>query len=257
MPYTPPTPKFVGPMPVYPASGYDFEATPDGQDYTLDIKSRYTEKFSGPFVNLYAAGLWGVYNRGVVSDGWIINNARLQKQKGGIGILTINWESIDNVPYDEWSVTPEDLQPHVERHPNYSSLLPADFAAIQQALLAASTGALATGINNFAGTSNPTLVAALYGKMRNGMETYYLAGARYTWTSYFLPGDLPTPNEGGVTQTPGGPSGFVLPSGFTWLRLADDYGMALYSPLGGITKLTRHWIGAPSGFWDTAIYPAG
>ncbi|MGO8699632.1 MAG: hypothetical protein ACLQVY_18185 [Limisphaerales bacterium] len=252
----PPTPKFVGPIGIYPASS-DFELMPDGFDYTLDIKSRYTEKFSGPYVNLYAAGVWGVYNRGVISGEWIINNARLQLQRSNVGILTINWESINQVPYDEWSVTQWDLQPRIERHPRYSTLTEGDFTVIQQALLSATTGALNTALNNLSGTSNPALATELYKKMRDGMETYYLAGARYTWTTYYRPGYLPTPSEGGYTESPGGPAGYVLPAGFAWLRTADDYGLALYAPLGGITKLTRVWLGAGGSYWDTDIYPAG
>jgi hypothetical protein len=61
--------------------------------------------------------------------------------------------------------------------------------------------------------------------------------------------------QGGVTYTsPGGPSGYVLPSGFGWLRLADNAVQANYSPLGGIVKLTRTFIGC-SGGWDPDLYP--
>lgn len=243
-------------MPVYPASGYDFEATPDGQNYTLDIKSRYIEKFAGPYVNLYAAGLWGTYNRGIVSDGWIINNANLVKQKGGLGVLTINWESIVDVPPDEWSVEPMDLQPRIERHPAFAALLTSDFALVQQAMLASSTDGLTTAYNQFDGASDPDLVTILYDLMRNGCETYYLSAQRYTWTTYYQPGESLTLSNGGYTETPGGPGAYLLPSGFGWLRESDNYGMALYSPAGGILKVTRHWIGAPSGYWDNIIYPS-
>jgi hypothetical protein len=89
-----------------------------------------------------------------------------------------------------------------------------------------------------------------------GEEYYYLPSARYTWSSYYLPGDAPALNEGGTTYAaPGGPAGYVLPSGFSWLRQADKVGQANYGPLGGTVKLTRSWIGAGNGFWDPFLYP--
>ena len=58
---------------------------------------------------------------------------------------------------------------------------------MQRAITALNDGSLATAINQLASTSNPTLVTNLYNKMRGGFENYYLAGARYTWTSYGFP----------------------------------------------------------------------
>jgi hypothetical protein len=131
-----------------------------------------------------------------------------------------------------------------------------DFATIQMALQSANAGMLASALNNVqTGTSNPDLAIMLYNKMRLGMETYQFWGANYHWSTFYLPGAVASLNQGGYQEMPGGPIGAVLPYGFSWLRQADKAGQAENSPLGGIVKITRSWIGAPNGFWDEDIYP--
>lgn len=247
-------------------AGAGVTETPDSGKFTLNQKWRVTQKLMGSYTAI--ADLAGVtYYRGVtaiapviggliLNGKWIVAEVRIDKQKPGAGTMEIDWENTNTITaVDEWDVEPEDLQPHLERNPLYASLLPSDFATIQQAIQAATNGALKTALNNVASCSNPALATQLYQKMRGGMETYQLYGARYHWSTYFLPGAVSTVNQGGYQEFPGGPAGYILPAGFAWLRQADKPGQADNSPLGGIVKVTRSWIGAPNGFWDTDIYP--
>ena len=252
--YTPPTPQWVGSMDI----DSDVVQTPDDGTFELAWGYKLTRKYEGLYSLLLSNIAFGQYNRGVVSDDYVIDHTRVTKSKGSKGRVEIDWQSIGGyLNPDEWSVEPEDLQPRIERHPNYASLLPADFAIVQQAINALNSGALAVAQNQFAGTSNPTLVQSLYTKMRRGFENYYLAAARYRWTQYYVSGDLPLPNTGGYTYvSPDGPAGYTLPAGFSWLRLADVVGQANWSPLGGIERITYSWLGAPNGYWDSDIYPA-
>ncbi|HEX3717503.1 MAG TPA: hypothetical protein VH595_06000 [Verrucomicrobiae bacterium] len=246
---TPPTPQWI--------NGGELYETPASNKFALSYGYKWTQIIEGAYDLIIDNGNDGLYNRGVVSGNYIVNDADITRDKGGKGRVEIHWQSIDGyVNPDEWSLTPEDLQPRIERHPLFASLLPSDLATVQQALLALNNGSMVTALNQFNGT-NGALMTKLYEKMRKGSENYYLAGWRYTWASYYLPTDVPTVNIGGVTQTPGGPPAHLFPFEISWLRLADDLSQAAWCPLGGIVKLTRHWIGGPMGFWDPDIYPPG
>jgi hypothetical protein len=247
---TPPTPQWI--------NGGAGSEIPESGKYELSYGYKWTQIIDAAYDLIIENGNAGYYNRGVISDDYIINDSVITRSKGGKGRVEIHWQSIGGyLSPDEWSVTPEDLQPRIERHPLFAALMPSDFALVQQALLAVNNGSMTTAVNQFAGSSNPDLVNKLYTKMRKGFENYYLAGWRYTWSTYYLPAYAPYVAIGGVTQYPGGPPSGLVPGNISWLRLADDFGMAAWCPLGGVVKLTRHWIGGPMGFWDPDIYPPG
>lgn len=256
MPVTPApvTPIFVGSTPL-PA------IQPDSGKYILDYKWRWDFKLKGDYPTLAAQVNAGIWSRGAINldyPGWIVSTAELASEKPDSATLVVHYESTGGqLNPDEWDVDPEDLQPHIERNPLFAALSTNDIALVQQAFTALTASGQATAINQMQGIQNKDLATLLYNKLRQGLETYYLAMARYTWTTYYLAGTLPNLAQGGVTQTPGGPAGAVLPLGFAWLRLADKAGQANYGPLGAVEKLTRQWIGAPNGFWDPDIYPPG
>ncbi len=119
------------------------------------------------------------------------------------------------------------------------------------------------------------LAIELVNKMRRGETEFYFSGLRVTWTQYFyLP---PLMDSGGYIQDPvtqgGLPAYFwsdtgevggnntleyltlltnpdIYGDGFSWLRKADKRGFQRIWH-----RLTRTWIGAPLGHWDSDLYP--
>jgi len=244
------------------AAGAGLAEQPDSDIVVLDYKWKLTKKYAGQFATIDANAAAGYYFRGVtqVIGGytWVIAQARYHKVKPQVGFLEIDYENISGqVSPDEWQIQRENLQPHIERHPIFQALSTGDFATVQMAFAALTATGQATAKNQFYGSPNQALMQKLFDKLKHGFETYYLAGSRYTWSTYYLPGSAPGLAAGGVTQTPGGPAGAILPAGNEYLREADVLGQANYSPIGGIEKLERNWVGGPNGWWDPDIYPAG
>ncbi len=259
MPSSPPTPHVVGPTTSGLAGTSLIEIAESGK-YSLEFKQRWDQVFEGKYSDINSVVL--TYARGALNGaGWVVSQTDVEKFKGGKGRFTIHWENIAGyLNPDEWDVEPEDLQPKIQRHPMFAALSSSDFGTIEQAVLAAQTSN--TGVAyapdwTHISDGNSALAQKLYDKLFRGQETYILYGARYTWSTYYLAGDEPALNNGSVTQTPGGPSGEILPSGFSWVRLADKIGTANNCPAGYVLRLTRAWQGAPNGFWDTDLYPAG
>ena len=248
---TPPTPIVVG-------TGSLSEIAESGK-YVLEYKYRWDQVFEGPYADINA--VITSYMRGALNGaGWVVSQTDVEKFKGGKGRMTVHWENIDGyLNPDEWDVDPENLQPQIERHPMFAALTSTDIGIVQQTVMAArltNSGKVVPSWSEIS-AGNSALAQSLYTKLLHGEETYLLYGARYTWSTYYLAGDEPSLNNGSVTQTPGGPSGYILPSGFSWVRLADKIGQANNCPAGYVLKLTRTWLGAPDGFWDTDLYPAG
>lgn len=120
-----------------------------------------------------------------------------------------------------------------------------------------------------------SLALEMVRKLRKGFETFYLAGLRVRWTQFFyLPQDM---NPGGYIEDPvtqgglpfyfwsddGTPTGNniltalaatvnpqIYDGGISWFRQSDTqhYNRTWFG-------LTRSWIGAPLGIWDSDIYP--
>lgn len=231
--------------------------TPDDGELELAWGYKLKRIYEGYYPTIVTNALNGLYNRGVISDGYVIDHAKVTKSRGAKGRLEIDYQSIGGyLNPDEWNITSEDLAPRIERHPMFASLDAEDFTKVQTALDAPDRAALKAAKGDFKSTSDPDLANQLYEMMRKGQETYYLSAYRYSWSQYYLSGFLPVPNVGGTTYiAPAGPAGFTLPYGYSWLRLADDAGQANWSPLGGIEKITYNWLGAPDGHWNPTIYP--
>ena len=232
--------------------------TPDSGKFVLDYKWRWTDKQRGDYATIAAQVNAGFYTRGTLNGGWIITQARVDSEKGTVATLEIDYESIaGQLPPDEPDLQRENLQPHIERHPIFQALTPTELSIVQQAHAAYTATGQATAKNQFTG-DNAALMLKLFEKLKRGFESYYLAGSRYVWNQYYLPGEVPSLSNGGYTQEPGGPyGGGLLPGNVQWLREADSLSQGQYSPLGGIQKVTRSWVGGPDGWWDPDIYPPG
>lgn len=235
--------------------------TADSGAYELEWGFKLVMILEGSVSQMLTNANAGYYSRGyiynsVASGKWIINNSKVIPMRGAKRRVEIYWQSIDGyLAPPEWSLTREDLQPHIERHPLFSSLTQADFTLIRLAFLSATVDGQANSANQMNRTSNPPLASNLLSKMVGGQENYYLASSHYTYSYYYLPGGVPSLNSGGsVYSNPGGPAGYVIPAGESWLRYADEAQQSNYCPIGGIVKVTSTFVGAPNNFWDSDIY---
>jgi hypothetical protein len=93
--------------------------------------------------------------------------------------------------------------------------------------------------------------------LRQGIETYYLAGFKYTWKHHTFILDTSLLDVGGhidVAPT-GGPLAGTMDFGgeqIDWLRLAD-----FPEPVGvngSCYRISSTWLGGPAGHWDAVLY---
>ena len=227
---------------------------PESGRISIEDRVTCTKVYGG----LYSTCLAGIVSKGALGagalSGYAVKSCAVDRDRGDQGRLTIVWEagagSDDSglsLPADEWSVTPENLSPRIERHPMFNT--GGDFALTdlekRQAAKAAEESDDDTRATLYDALSDAQKV--LFEKLANGHESYYLAGLRYSWTSYHW--TVPDLYLGGYLESPGGPLADYFSSGIDWLREADQLENS-----SGIYRLTRCWIGGPTGNWDADIY---
>jgi hypothetical protein len=148
---------------------------------------------------------------------------------------------------DKEGLAPFEANPRVESHPAFATALNDHaFATVDLAINASDEKERAKARDAIMAASG-TLpeILSLFNLKKRGVENFYLAGQKYSLTSYYW--SEPTFDNGGYLDTPGGT--LTLPSGMQWLRQADSLD---YS--NGRFELTQSWLGAPSGHWDTILY---
>ncbi len=221
--------------------------------------------------NQLARGTFGSGGR----TGWVVNQSTLSRQRGGVGKLVTEWEAggsyaTNPLPVGNFSLKPQELYPKIERAGCFAGITAMTCNIVYNALYTATTASgsmlggeaslttnIVDGSNGYtAGTAPVQLALAqlLLAKLLRGEETFYLAGWRYTYEVYSY--SSPSVSRGGVPATPGGPLAGHLPSGVSWLRLADDLDPA--GVAGSMYKLNVTFLGGPVvggiGFWDTDVY---
>lgn len=222
-------------------------------------KVKLTKIYGGQF----SACTGGLVARGAVGTGsltgWIVAGSKATRARGGLGILTIEFEAGASAPLppDEVSFTGVDGNPRVERNPRFADISPETLANVQAAVHASNQEQRETAILQFTDlllvSAESDLAVNLYNKLIEGKETYYLSGAKYSWKthSYSQPGIF----AGGAIQTPGGPLGGIIAAmnaDWGWLRQIDE--VTTTGPLGTVYALTRSWVGGPHGHWDPDLY---
>ncbi len=243
-------------------------ATPDSGGCVVTDRIRATDVWMGTYAqclaNLIARGTFGSGSR----SGWVVNQATVSRQRGGIGKLVIEWEAggayaTNPLPVGSPKLTPQELYPKIERNSYFlgtsgvggAPTTPIAYATLQIAYNAlynaTQTGSAGAATTGSALTGDQLLhYNKLLAKLLRGEETYYLAGWRYTYEIYSY--TLPALFRGAIPQTPGGPLAGSLPGGLSWLRLADDLDPA--GVAGSMWKRTLSYLGGPNGQWDTDIY---
>lgn len=178
--------------------------------------------------------------------GYTVGDSALTKQRGNIGLLTVNWEassasSGQPLPGDEVNVSATNQSPRTERHPAFATLTAAEFKQVADAL-AAPDAKLRKPIYDLL----PALGKSLVDIIIKGNESYYLATLRYQWTTHSY--TIPNSTRGGYVEALSGPLASYFTGTIVWLREADDLQYA-----NGIWKRTRSWLGADQ--WNATLYP--
>ena len=209
----------------------------------------------------------GAYGGGMYA-GFVCNQCTLDTSRGDVGMLTIDWEAggasaTQPLPEGGFSLKPQELYPKIERANCFQYPTPITFKTLNicHCALEMATNSGGTPIvsdtfltDNITDSTQLAMAQNLVAKWLKGEETFYLAGWRYTYEVFSY--TAPTINRGGVPGTPGGPLASHLPSGVSWLRLADDLDPS--GVAGSAYKLTVTWLGGPIyggvGYWDSDVY---
>jgi hypothetical protein len=228
------------------------------QNGAFDFSERiyYTEELQGTvedarsYADTHPRGaLWTIIG---LSGVFCVEQTGVSGSRGGIGTVTVKYVWLNSVPPDEWSVTPFEISPPIERANYFSALTLNDLKLAKGSFVSDQMTGQATLDNASAASPNATLIQSLITKWLRGEETFYVAGLKYQWTAYFTTLSGVTFRRGGYVETPGGPGAY--PANFTWLRQSDEI---VWN--NGMYRLTRTWIGAPSsiGLWDSDLYGGG
>lgn len=296
---------------------YFFEELPDSPQIERGEQTTITHRFRCDDVTgkVYISGL----QRGQLltdSDGNLtkVLSSSLDRQKGDYWILTVVAEGVAgidtgdgvsalDVPPDEFGVETLEFNPSIYRHPRYitvanynldasGDVIDSDIvtgpqiigwinAAVNFPQLGSQTEAYGQiNSDNIADEDVLALAFELLQKVRKGIDTFYMAGFKVTYSSYYyFPPDL---NPGGYIEDPVASGN--LPSYFwsndgsgdsttnIFTTLAKNVAPALYlDNTGNVNiswlrqadyltyqrtwfKLTSTWIGAPYGTWDANLY---
>jgi hypothetical protein len=235
----------------------DLEEQPNSPEYTNGERIVCVRNFKGPYATaLAAAPVRGSQGTGD-QTGWLVDESRVVREKGGVGSLTIRYvpdaasllpswpgASSTTLPLDECSVSHEKLETALEKHVNYSSLTEAQRDAVRLLLqnydqYKADYEATVTG---------HALTNQLWLKLKRGMTHYVTYYPVYRWTLYSW--QPPVGEAGGYIQTPYGP--ISVPGSVVWLRQGDQI-----KHNGSHWVLERSWLGGDAASIDADIYPTG
>ena len=231
--------------------------TPESGAFKYAERITYTTQLAGRYADAFAYA--NDHHRGAIftltikdtstSGDFCVEDTSLESQKGGKAIVTVNYLYLGVVPVDEFALTPFEITPPIERNGYFSVLTENDIQIARQIYNSATQAGASSLTNWVTGTTNYIKATDLVYKWFKGQETYYLSGLKFQHTLYSF--TAPTASPGGFIQTPTGAfATYISDAGMSWLRQSDE---VLWS--NGLWKLTRTWLGAPAGHWDTDLYP--
>jgi hypothetical protein len=227
--------------------------SPTSPVYSFGDKNTCTRTFRASFaICLTWAPRKGATGTGILAlPGYTVMKSTCSKQSRGIGELVVEYEASSaasgaTLPPDKFSLEPFEVNPKVEQHQYFSALSVTDREKVRAWVDAAEEATRAENKGKITG-ANSALMLALGEKILKGVETFYMAGVKYTWTTSLW--TVPALSAGGYVETPFGPMAPYLGTGFSWLREADSCNYT-----GSYYELTRSWMGGPSGHWDPDLY---
>jgi len=230
---------------------------PDSGQMKLAERITVQQKFAGRYNDclLFAVAhprgsIWTITFNGAPNL-FQVEDCDLDAQKGGKGFVTVNYLFLGLTPPDEFSLTPFEINPPIERNAFFATLSEDDLNLARGLLKPSSDQALISIMNAVNASANKTLIQSLANKWLKGEETYYLAGFKFQHTIYSF--TAPNGDAGGYIQAPFGAFAGYIGAGLnvSWLRQSDEVVWA-----NGLWKLTRTWIGGPPGQWDPDLYSA-
>lgn len=230
--------------------------TPGSGALKLAERVTLTKNYEGRLADCYTyaflvpRGTYSMFSLNGILRPFVVEEASVATDRGSKGAVTVTWLLQSVVPPDEHSVVPFEVNPPTERAPYFTTLTKDDLSKARAVFTAANAQGKTAVESAIEGTTNKVLTKALVNKWLKGQETFYQAGIKYQWTLFSYSAPLAT--IGGYRQAPGGPFAAFLPGSMSWLRQCDE---VVFS--NGLYKLTRTWLGALAGWWDTDIYPAG
>jgi hypothetical protein len=213
------------------------------------------------YASQLARGTFGSGSR----TGFVVNQSGVDPEGRQIGTLTIEWEAGGSgatlpLPVGNFNLEPQELYPKIERAGVFAGItfrtINICYNAVYLATNSAGTPLVADNFltANITDATQLALATNLVAKLKRGEETFYLAGWRYTYEQFSY--TEPATSRGGIiVSTPGGPLA-NLPSGVSWLRLADHLEPA--GVAGSMYKNTLTFLGGPVfggvGYWDSDVY---
>ena len=201
--------------------------------------------------------------------GWVVSETSFATERGGIAKYTIQWEAGGpscglTPPSPEIKLDPQELYPPAQQNRYFrdqdGNLLIAmlDLTYAQATMHASNQFARDDAYTKLKGRANnpdnnpsASLALDLADILRNGAETFYLAGWRYVVTTYSF--SLPSTSPGGFIQVPNPqPNPAYFSTAISWLRLADS--LESSGPINSMWKITQTWLGGPMGHWNPILY---
>ena len=192
--------------------------------------------------------------------GYVVIRCTAAKERGDAGKLTVVWGPADgssgqDLPPDEFTCEPFEVRPNIQNLPYLTAALSGLTAAVRAknldslAMYLKGSDADRHKAESWIAASGAAATQNVLAIVQRGVETWYLAGIKFSYT--FSSWALPALTLGGYVETPSG-TGFPSITGtLSWLRLSDSWGRS-----GSIYKTTRSWLGAPNGYWDSTLYPS-
>lgn len=258
------------PTPIWKPSAPGLIEQPESGKITFAETATLTKVYKGKYADCFAGTLpRGTIGSSGITTGLIVQNCEVTPERGGAARLQIVWGGFSDtgggpgtiVPADEFDLDPFELNPAVEKNTAFAALYPdaPDTTVLRlqndvtDATQGGEAGARKKGYDDAASlASSDARDQAFYliHLLKRGVTSFYLAGFRYSWTSYTF--TLPTVTRGGFRSAPGGPlSSAIAALSLSCLREADSLGGAT----NGFYKLRRNWLCGPAGHWDAVLYP--
>jgi hypothetical protein len=203
-------------------------------------------------IALAAAPMKGAVGTGVV-NGLRVSNSQVSKVRGGMGVLTISYESQPGaipsqgaeLPDDEAEIVNEKIEHAIARHPRYAALSIDLLSDIQTAVETTDDAKYQAAFQSIFSSPQSELGFELLKKLLKG-ETHYLIYAPvYRLVTHSWTAPINLQSGGFVQQPPNDP--IVAPVGYQWMREGDRLSFN-----GSLWVTEKKWIAAPE--WDPNIY---
>lgn len=212
-------------------------------------KTVVTRTFKGPYgkclANLPASGasMTGF-------DGKVITTVDLQRQPGGIGLLTVTLEVNEDAEDVEptYEIEWTQLEKPIESHPMFADIDPDLDLPMVQKYFEAKNYTERAEIKAYLSTAGDSgqLCLLLIDKKERGIESYLVFApvVKSTYTSKLPAQD----STAGTREDP--PTAAKAPTGFQWLRTGDT---SRRTGTKGRYERTAEWTGCDE--WDEDFYP--